>query len=68
MQEYWNCKNFDSIYCPERNIEMMKDLISKTIIRPDIPNDLTEGFMIGDKVSEVICSKCESYRQLVSKR
>ena len=68
QKKYGNCQNFDCIYCPERNIGMMKDLISKMTVRPNIPSDLTEGLIIGIEVSELICSKCKSFRQIDSKR
>jgi hypothetical protein len=68
QKDYDNCKSFDSIYCPQRNTEMMKDLIFKTTIMPDIPTDLNEGLMIADKVNELICSKCDSFSQIASKR
>jgi len=68
QKEYVNCKNFDTIYCPEKNEEMMKELISKTTLRPDMLTDITEGLMIGHKVNELICSKCKSFKEISFKR
>jgi len=61
-KEYGKCKNFDTFYCPEKNKEMMKELISKTTLQPDIRVDLTEGLMIGEKVNETTCSNCMSFK------
>ena len=63
QKKYGNCKNFDTIYCPEKNKEMMKELVSKTTIMPDIKTDLSEGLMIGDKVNELLCSNCKSFKE-----
>lgn len=62
-KEYGSCNKFDTIYCPEKNNEMMRELISKTTLSPNIKIDLTEGLLIGDKVNEVLCSNCSSFRE-----
>jgi len=63
QKKYENCKYFGNINCPEKNNAMMKDVISKTPPLPIIPTDNTEGFMIGIKVNQLLCSTCKSFKK-----